>query len=293
MLLQPRIIRYRVSIIQKKWANENNFLDYFSNQWLKDGQDGWFEGHCTGVPSTSNSIESTHRVMKDVENLRNRQSLQVFLNKLPNGLIHEWSISRNPENNPNVKTFSTKPVIGKKDWDEAFGWKNSSRPVIHMRKENMYFTSDKFQSLTKEDCRRYLIDIKNKSKHQDLDAYLDQVNSIHIVVIDQETWELTTCTCRQWQKNFKCKHSIAMCIVLKLYNLNEIAMDIPLCRKRKRGAQNKTAKCLNRQPNEIQPEIEIESDDEPEPEPEAPSKKPKTLIIQRKSSRNTKPTKKK
>ena len=56
---------------EKKWKNEEKFLQYFSSQWL-NSKNGWFEGLATYVPSTNNALEATNRVIKDEDTLRER-----------------------------------------------------------------------------------------------------------------------------------------------------------------------------------------------------------------------------
>ncbi|RNA27264.1 hypothetical protein BpHYR1_036907 [Brachionus plicatilis] len=53
-------------------------------------------------------------------------------------------------------------------------------------------------------------------------------------------------------KNYKCDHVIEVCSRLKLYHIKEIAMNIPIERKRRPGCLKATTKALTRQPNVTQ-----------------------------------------
>ncbi|RNA24848.1 hypothetical protein BpHYR1_043696 [Brachionus plicatilis] len=69
---------------------------------------------------------------------------------------------------------------------------------------------------------------------------------------NRDEWELSTCSCKDWLKNYKCDHVIAVCSRLKLCHIKEIAMNIPLERKRRPGRPKATTNALTRQPNETQ-----------------------------------------
>ena len=78
-----------------------------TGQYLSERSYGWYKGHAIGVPSNSNSIESTHKHMKTDPDLTSKKSLRHFLGSVEKGLIYNWSMNYNPDGNPNVKVFST------------------------------------------------------------------------------------------------------------------------------------------------------------------------------------------
>jgi hypothetical protein len=86
-------------LFDTKWRNQDpaidNFLDYFSKNWTKEGKCGWYEGYCQGLPSTSNALEATHTHMKSKMERRSKP-LCDFLGSQghENGLIYEWSLER-------------------------------------------------------------------------------------------------------------------------------------------------------------------------------------------------------
>ncbi|RNA11068.1 hypothetical protein BpHYR1_035553 [Brachionus plicatilis] len=57
---------------------------------------------------------------------------------------------------------------------------------------------------------------------------------------------------QNWLKNYKFDHVIAVCSRLKLFHIKEIAMDIPLERKRRPGRPKASINALTRQSNETQ-----------------------------------------
>ena len=128
----------------KKWnKKEKEFMHYFVEQLCKEGNNGWYEGFSEFTPSTSNSIESTHKVMKDFGKLRSRMALKNFLTDVETSLIHEWSMERNPKliinnqefDNLNLKSFNSTPSIQNSDWDLAWKWDQKNKKVIKLNHE--------------------------------------------------------------------------------------------------------------------------------------------------------------
>ena len=100
----------------------NEFNEYMTGQYLSERSYGWYEGHAIGVPSNSNSIESTHKHMKTDPDLTSKKSLRHFLGSVEKGLIYNWSMNYNPDGNPNVKVFSTMPTINTTHLVNAYKW---------------------------------------------------------------------------------------------------------------------------------------------------------------------------
>jgi hypothetical protein len=90
-------IQATFSLFDQEWRKKYNaavnaFLDYFSTNWTKDGKNGWYEGFCEGLPSTTNAIKAAFTEIKS-------RPLTDFLDSLgvENGLVLEWSLERAPK----------------------------------------------------------------------------------------------------------------------------------------------------------------------------------------------------
>ena len=248
-------------LFQAKWREEAAFLNYFNNQWLNKNN-GWFEGHSEREASTSNAIESTHKQMKDFGDMRSRHALRQFLQKIEPGLVHEWSMSRNPENNPNVKTFKKEPEINASILKKAITWKDKKITVIHLTNLDSYFTCDKKETrLDKIMCGDFISQIEN-NRHNNFDCFCKLLQSVHVIKLDRANWLKSSCSCSFWQKNYHCNHVIAICIISHLIRDSEMLMNVPLAPKKKKGNTKKTFSALNRQPADLQNEPTIDSDDE-------------------------------
>ena len=57
----------------------NEFLNYFSDNWLGQYTCGWYEEYAKGIPSTDNALESTNNVIKEEATHRELLSMNEFL----------------------------------------------------------------------------------------------------------------------------------------------------------------------------------------------------------------------
>ena len=115
----------------------------------------------------------------------------------------------------------------------------------------------------------YLTYQSSLTTENDFDSLISTMNSIHIININSDDFKLTTCSCTFWHKNFICKHIVDIGLRLNKVEIPNFVMDIPLSRKRKRGAHTKTKSALHRQNDNDQtrmPTIAETSDSENEPE---------------------------
>ena len=116
----------------------NVFLDYFRDNWTIEGKNVWYEGYAMGLPTTSNSLESTHTYMKS-KHERKSKPLPDFLasQHVENCMVREWSLEReetfqitNQETqeissipSKNQKVFHSIPVMAKTNMIETYKYK--------------------------------------------------------------------------------------------------------------------------------------------------------------------------
>jgi hypothetical protein len=114
--------------------------------------------------------------------------------------------------------------------------------------------------LKKKECREFLENLNN-SKIVDFDEYMLSTSRLNIIKINILTWELSTCTCKAWLKDYKCKYVIVVYEILDIVDYSVIGMDVALARKRKRGRPANTVSALQLQPNDLQPRNILVEDD--------------------------------
>lgn len=101
--------------------------------------------------------------------------------------------------------------------------------------------------LTKQACREYMARIQ-QDNWPSFDAYLNYVNSVHQIVIKEDQWDLSTCTCAFWLKYYHCKHVLLVATRLKLTDFEQYAMNAPIERKLKKGRPKGRVGALQLQP---------------------------------------------
>ncbi|RNA05163.1 hypothetical protein BpHYR1_033395 [Brachionus plicatilis] len=256
----------------EKWKEINalkvaEFLGYFEKQWCVEGRNGWFEGYFPGKPSTSNGLESSHRSIKDNHNGRLCKRLplkQCFEEMFC--LVSKWSRKRSivsvlesagetvEVENPNFWEFHHKPIITTQDWTDAYKWQQLDKRVLKIDRK-FYIPSKERIIMKKSEAKRYAI--QSFETITRFDDFIDFISSFHIVNINLEEWELSTCNCSGCLKNYKCDHVIAISSRLKLYNFRNIAMNVPHERKLRAGRPKVTTEALTTQPIETQAIMEI------------------------------------
>ncbi|CAF0977379.1 unnamed protein product [Brachionus calyciflorus] len=71
-IFDTQLFKSATDLFTDKWSKVNGkaietFLEYFSNQWCKDGNNGWYEGYAPGLPSTTNALSRFMRKLKGIE----------------------------------------------------------------------------------------------------------------------------------------------------------------------------------------------------------------------------------
>lgn len=203
-------------LLIEKYARRNASIDNFFvkfSRFRKDGSNGWYDSYLDRIPCTSNSIESTHRWMKETGALVKIQPLRQCLMSLVD-LVHDWSLARNPNTIVNVEEFYTKPIMDTTDFTEAIKWtktKHKKGKKVKINGSLCYiFPSGDKQFVTNDDCKLYL----SKKDFTTFDELISHLNSVYIVRMDSNEWENSCCNCSNYKKKYKCHHIIATAIEL-------------------------------------------------------------------------------
>jgi len=233
----------------KKWENivdAQSFVQYFKKEYFEK-LSGWYEGRATGFPSTNNGLEATNNVIKRECTLRERLPLGDFFTKIMD-YVRGWSIALDPEG-VNFVSVATKPTISLKLETAAYNWAKSNvfvRTEISKGLTKFYIqTGGNPKKLTPAEVQQYDRHMKNFS-WKTFDSYIKWQSLLWKVVMESADWENASCTCRNFQKEFICKHTLGVAIRTKLYNVRPQAKDVPIGQKRKRGRPKKCAKALLR-----------------------------------------------
>ena len=148
--------------------------------------------------------------------------------------------------NTNVKVYNEKPAISTKDWTDAYEWNSQGHKIIQAYStKNIYCTNYHHKIITKEQCRKYLQD-NNSHSYTDFDNMMQQVDEFKVIKLNENIWENSECSCKEWHKFLKCNHIISLATRLKLYTFSTVAYaySIPLTHKRRRGKPANTVTAL-------------------------------------------------
>ena len=204
---------------------------------------GWFEGAAPGFPSTNNGLESINAQIKREGTFRERLPLGAFFQCIFK-ILTDWTRDRDPAS-ANFKPFASSPSVGHQLQSEGYDLAKLRGASIRTRRskdnQTQYFIpSWKQRQLTENDIKTFL---QTRAK---FDTYQKWKQRVHVVVLNNQNWIASTCSCSKWQKQYVCKHVVGVATLKGLYKIPEAARTDPIGRKRKVGRPKKAAKALVR-----------------------------------------------
>jgi hypothetical protein len=243
-------------LFKSKWSalkNEatNEFLAYFKQEWIVQ-HPGWYEGYAPGVPSTNNALESTNGSIKKDCTIRKRLALARFLELVETKIIMEWSTNRNPDKPISPVLFVTATPISHQLWVDAFHTSISNRESIAIDNKR---TKEKIHYMCsgRELSNSLKVFYKDYKQHKDnlswnnFDALKDYQSSLwQINFVENKTqWKESTCNCKNFQKDYICKHLIVLAIRYGYEIVPLTAQTVELGCKVARGRPARVTKALN------------------------------------------------
>ncbi|RNA05352.1 hypothetical protein BpHYR1_018099 [Brachionus plicatilis] len=135
--------------------------------------------------------------------------------------------------------------------NDAYGWNclNKTIQTSIPGTDYFYVKEGLFYDLSRNECKEYEQKLTSKS-WSTFDIMIKHLSSINRISININNWRETTCTCSDWQKDYKCNHQISVCARLKKCAFDIVAMDLPIQPNRKRGAPEKNKPALIIQPSD-------------------------------------------
>ena len=243
-----------ILLLKKKWTDNQEdstvitFFNYFE-YWLTPLKRGWYEGMANGVPSQNNGLEATNGWVKKSGTLRDQCTLNEFLVVLDEKLIVPWSKERNTVYFHSTKEFHLYPPIDTSLWTQSYKYHQEKRRVIKAK-----FAGINYQCVG---CSNVIVSnnivVNITKKLQDLsfenfNDFIDSHTQVRWICLNSETYQLGTCSCRTWAKNYICKHVISMSKTAGYFQ-SFPAVDIAIESKNKRGRKplEKATAALTRQ----------------------------------------------
>ena len=236
------------------------FLVYFSNEWLVKHV-GWYEGYLEDSPSTNNGLESINSTLKKESTLRNRMQMSEFL-KTTLDVAKNWSLKRDPTSANHPKKISREPTVTTSEFTSAYNW--LKEVTLSHRKvpgSTQYFFKSKRAAtqITKRQMKEYCGAANSNYSPQTFDEYHRIFFSMWCVEFpanaNETSWKEARCSSPTFQKNYIYKHIIGIAARLKLVTIPNLAKNVPIGEKRKRGRPTLARKALEIQPEAIQERV--------------------------------------
>jgi hypothetical protein len=221
----------------EKWnTKEDSFLLYFEAEWINSNSN-WYEGFRHFTPSTNNCLESSNKVIKDEDTLRERMPMGRF-KVVVFEMVEKWS--RSYKNN--LKKIDKTPKIDLPTWTSAYQWAKSKKKVLSEQTAEgvQYFIpSGSKTEITTEEVKIY-----KEQNQTSFDQLIEEQFGIWNLHVSQNHSQGTTCSCPHFFKNFTCKHSVGIAIRLGHVKAPAEAKNVPLNQKRKPGRPKKARPAL-------------------------------------------------
>ena len=108
-----------------------------------------------------------------------------------------------------------------------------------MNDDVYYFNHAKTIKITLANIERY-VKLVEQLKAKSFDDFEEQVRNIGRVYLHKDDWRAKSfCRCRNFQKEYVCKHVVGLAIRLGFTRCPETAVDLAFQRKKQRGAPRK------------------------------------------------------
>lgn len=236
----PKVFNKAVELYLEKYGSPNNFSHCFREQWIKN-HPFWYEGTALITPSTQAGQESVHGHTKDTFTENERVSMREMMN-LSGEIAGNWSLDLRDH-----KPYETQPIIEENDWITAYKFAKKNIPVMRdpsdvdgqCNSEHWWVSAEYGGRITSKMIRNVkTLNWKTFDKFRDINFSAYEV-TIQKPVDDSYVHVL--CTCKLFQKKFKCTHSLGMKIRLKM-----IAVAEGIKRKVRAGRKKSTALPITR-----------------------------------------------
>ena len=234
------------------------FVEYFLEQYIANpSMSNWFEGAAPLNPSTNNANESGNQVYKRLFTLFRQGTILKVVNQNQVDVLPFWSKFRN-ENNKNFEQYHFKPAIvdyPEDTWGLASLFLKEMKN-LKVRRDGSHFVWRKdFDNITEEEATIAIDVFKTRGWMTFTDFRTWQ--RTYDVWFPSDTIQCYMCTCKAFQKEYFCQHSVAFA-QKRVTN----RLQVPTCIKEnltkiearcKRGRPKGDQAALTKEPIRVQP----------------------------------------
>ncbi|RNA00865.1 hypothetical protein BpHYR1_033902 [Brachionus plicatilis] len=207
-------------------------------EWIKSKNFGWFEGHAPGYPSTNNALEGTNQSIKKVHTFRDRIPFSHFLERAKI-ILNRWSTDQ-----VTIKKWEDEPMIKDAYWFDALAYAQKKPFLKYDKTCDIYLlTLDKMvdleQYLDNLECDGDCIDECEFVSNLDLNTFFRYNDSVRLVKLDEQNWKFSSCSCRDYLKDYMCQHIIVVLLSKKSIQVPEKYLDSVIGCKPRPGRNKK------------------------------------------------------
>lgn len=211
-------------------------MKYFKKEWLIANKN-WFEGFREKTPSTNNALESSNKVIKDEQTMRERFDLSQFRSVLFD-MVKQWSIEYSSELN---KINLGAPHVKLDIWTQGYNFARSNVKITSTRSPNKIVYSIQMSTDAIDGAESY----SNWCTFDDFkrEAFA-VVHTSYEYPVTSDNWVFGACDCADGFKLFVCRHIVGIALRLKVASAPSEAKTIPIGQKRKPGRPPKSKPAL-------------------------------------------------
>lgn len=240
----PDLFNHLVKLFFEKWNEKkktdiDKFLAYFRSEWIDSSNNKWYEGAALNIPSTDNGLESVNGKIKLVFTLRQRMSVNEYLNNAI-AMLRTWSKERTDD-----KLFCQIVNISDETWQMAYSFMLNTNIIQKRGKQDEFVVAySKHSELLKS--KDYLKKNFNKL-NLNFDSLVSLMVRLNLVILDRSKWNESKCTCSTFLKNYFCFHIIVVAVNENLLLIADKYKKVQIGIKKKPGRKPQAKKALVKQ----------------------------------------------
>lgn len=220
-----------------KWKKHSiELVKYFKKEWLTANKN-WYEGFKSKTPSTNNALESSNKVIKDEQTLRERFDLSQFRGVLFS-MVEQWSVEYSTGLN---KINFGAPIVKLEIWTKGYNFARSNVKITSSRNAGKIIYSIPMSIDAIDGAENY-------AKWSTFDEYKSEafavVHTSFNYPVTSDNWLFGECDCSDGFKLFVCQHMVGIALRLKVTVAPSEAKTIPIGQKRKPGRPSKSKPAL-------------------------------------------------
>lgn len=231
------IFNAAAQLFMLKWkVHSVDLVKYFKKEWIV-AHKNWYEGFRPKFPSTNNALESSNRVIKDEQTLRERFDVGQFRSVMY-AMVEQWSTEYSTGLN---KINFGAPTITLETWTKGYNFARSNVKITSQTSGNKIV----YSIPTSPDA------IDGSENYENWNTFDDFKYEAFAVVhatfdypITTDNWIHSVCDCADGFKLFVCEHMVGIALRKKVAFAPPEAKTIPIGQKRKPGRPTKSKSAL-------------------------------------------------